>query len=300
MTMNGLTGLDSALILRIATSPRLIQGKLTCVLNLRATCKSLQAVVDETVSFGLPFLKSIKRINLASSVCQDILRQFHWLSVYRTWVHTPPKIVLLDYSESMDKLAPPHSCTHLSIALDILKQLFVHQQDQLRTRLIVYVFGKDHQKYRIHKSVELESLITNITKDEVSVDRKSTSIQNMMKHLVESKNRNEKSLDIDLISDNDMNRQAIRDSLEALDDANERVSKITLNFIPTSQSNNTQTTIATAAVKWNESKRKDRLELHLTDAQSFKRQKIEVPAEVEELSPYNSPTSSPFPDFNFL
>lgn len=300
MTMPCLTGLDSALVLHIATSPTGYHEKLTCVLNLRATCKSLKDIVDNSDSFGRSFLKSFDRINLVSSVCKDIIGQFHWLEVYRAWRHTPPKIVLLDYSLSMDKPLSPHSPTHLSVALDILKQLFIKQQDQLRTRMIVYLFAENHQKYHIHDSLELEILINSITNNQVTIDRRATSIQKMMKHLAESKNRSEKSLDIDLISDNEMNHDAIRDSIDALENANDRMEKISLNFIATTQNNHTQTTIEAAAQKWSESKRKDRLELHLTDGQSFKRQKIEVDEEVVELPDYNSPTSSPFPDFNFL
>lgn len=288
------------MILHIATRPKKDKAKLTCVQNLRATCKSLQGIVDESDSFGRPFLSLLRRINLTSSIGQDIIRQFHWLEVYRAWRHTPTKIVFLDYSFSMDKPVSPNAPTHLSVAMDILKALFVHQQNQLRTRMIVYLFGKDHYKYLVHHSLDLESLITMTSKKEVPVDRNDTSIQKLMQHLVESKNRKEKRLDIDLISDNVMNQNAVRDSIDALESANDRIVKITLNFIPTIQSNNSKTTIETAAQKWVESKRKDRLELHLTDAQSFKRQKIEAPKEVEELPQYNSPASTPFPDFNFL
>lgn len=300
MTLNSLTGLDSALVLHIATSPRTVNEKLTLVLNLRATCKSLQGIVDASVSFGRPFLASLDRINLASSICQDIIRQFHWLEVYRAWVYTPQKIVLLDYSFSMDNPVAENSPKHLTVAIDILKKLFIQQQDQLRTRMIVYLFGDDNKKYHVHDSFDLEILINSIANNEVPVERKATSIQKMMKHLAESKNRKEKNLDIDLISDNDMNQDAVKDSIAALESANDRIAKISINFIPTIHSHHTESTLGAAAQKWFESKRKDRLELNLRDGQSLKRQKIEVVEEDNELPLYNSPTNNPFPDFNFL
>lgn len=294
MTLGLFTGIP---ILEIALNAGSTKKKMAVAARLQVTCKAFKKIVDNNTEFGLPLLFSCRRINMISTYAQALITQMPWWNVYCAWRDEPQPIVLFDYSLSMDENMATGKPTHLSIAVERLQDLHTQQQDRLRHRLIVYVFGKTFLKYSITIQEDFEVLTSNIRTKQIPVERNKTCLQELFQHFMTSKNRKESRWEIDLISDQKLVEEDIKASIQAMDTASDTVKNIRLKFMPTNIAAGRRRSILAAQEEWSALKRKDRIEMELIDPQESKRQKLEPLVVEEELPVFNSPASPPLYDY---
>lgn len=294
MTLGFFTGIP---ILQIALSAGSISEKIAVARLLRTICKTFKTTVDDKQGFGLSLLHSCPQINMISAIAQTLLRDHHWFKVHEWWKHDHQVIVLFDYSNSMNGKIADGQAPHLTHAVNILRQLHAHQQDRLRHQLIVYVFGNTFSRYSIYNRGELEGLVTNIETDQIPVDRNTARLRNLFGHLIQAMNSSDLSLELDLISDHEIEVLDVKASVHAFEEAPDTTENIRLNFMPTRQVPAVGPLIEGAQEAWGDLKRKKMIEMELTDPNNGKRQKLE-PLDVEEELPIvNSPASPPLYDY---
>lgn len=254
-------------------------------MSLRATCKEIRAKIDDHTEFGLPFLKLLG-VNFHCDPWQNAFKNKHWLSVCKDWVETPLKVVALDYSRSMDEPNAEGGPTHLKVALEILSNIFVEQQQTLRGDMILYVFAKDFIKFRIRNPERFSKLIDEMNTEGFTIERQETVTKKVIESLITSRNsplnRNEliKKVSIEMISDHDFEETDVATLIEtlrrgALNPTNKNREFI-LNFVPTSEKDLYQNTWQIASEELLKARRKRNVQINLNTTHSAKRVRIDL------------------------
>lgn len=288
---------------------------LITAMHLRSTSKEFKANIDKNAEFGIPFL-NLYRINTTSQLCQEILKTEHWSKVFQEWITSPLRIVLFDYSLSMEELRPLDGRSHLSVAKDMLTSLFERQQNELRTKMIVYLFANHFQKFKLGNPSHFTDLSAQIDAKSIHLDRRYTKLKKIFNEFAKpnisilNKEPFIRNFEIILISDiefADKETKCCIDTLnaKALQHRN-RKCFYALRLMPTSSKDKYESQLHYLHKNLIQAKKREHIDLFVDEEpQPPKRQKIdteeipETPPLPDIFPPPNSPTNNPFPYFDW-
>ena len=192
---------------------------LQLLLAFRLTCKTFKGAVENNENFGNLFF-SILGVDVSKEVWKEGLKEISWFSLFRKYYYEPQTIVVLDYSFSMDRSIVPLEIDRMDVALSIFESIFKNRSSKLRSEITVYVLGANWRKEVIKTQEELEFIKDKIKRRTYyAVERLATSIDSLMKDLVESptsplvQGSYGRSGEINLISDNHIDFSIFRTAI---------------------------------------------------------------------------------------
>jgi hypothetical protein len=249
-------------------------------MNLRATCRALKGKI-ESREFMWPFLAYLG-IDATREPWARRLQTESWISLCNEWATAPLTIATLDYSNSMHDAAMDGR-THLSVAKEILTELFIEQQTKLRSDLNVYLFARGRRHVHLKEMNDLADLYDRMDQRQFCILRDAARLNSVFSHLISAYSPihtvSMKQVVVKVISDHDLKDKVIDWCMDILCSTAEKKSlgnrQFTIEYIPTLVGEVAEATYTFSQIMLEKKRRHSHVKLALNNQHAAKRLRYE-------------------------